>query len=72
MDEKNPLPNQYTIRTIAFIVVPYYLLDKFYGNLSIIEYRTLSNTEHFLSFGLKPLDNSQDSDIPKKLETKNT
>ena len=34
---------------------PYYLLDKFYGNLSIQEYRKLLNTEHMLLVIDKPL-----------------
>jgi len=34
---------------------PYYLLDKFYGNLSIKEYRQLLNSEHMLSVIEKPL-----------------
>jgi hypothetical protein len=34
---------------------PYYLLDKFYGNLSIQEYRRLLNTEHILLVIDKPL-----------------
>ena len=34
---------------------PYYLLDKFYGNLSIQEYRKLINTEHMLLVIDKPL-----------------
>ncbi len=34
---------------------PYYLLDKFYGNLTIQEYRKLLNTEHMLLVIDKPL-----------------
>jgi hypothetical protein len=34
---------------------PYYLLEKFYGNLSIQEYRKLLNSEHMLSVIEKPL-----------------
>jgi hypothetical protein len=34
---------------------PYYLLDKFYGNLSIQEYRKLLKTEHMLLVIEKPL-----------------
>ena len=34
---------------------PYYLLDKFYGNLSIQEYRKLLKTEHLLLIIDKPL-----------------
>jgi hypothetical protein len=34
---------------------PYYLLDKFYGNLSIQEYRKLLKTEHMLLVIDKPL-----------------
>lgn len=34
---------------------PYYLLDKFYGNLSIQEYRKLLKTEHLLTIIEKPL-----------------
>lgn len=34
---------------------PYYLLDKFYGNLSIQEYRKLLKTEHMLLVVDKPL-----------------
>jgi hypothetical protein len=34
---------------------PYYLLDKYYGNLSIQEYRKLLNTEHMLLVIDKPL-----------------
>jgi len=34
---------------------PYYLLDKFYGNLSIQEYRKLLNTEHMLMIIEKPM-----------------
>jgi len=34
---------------------PYYLLEKFYGNLSIQEYRKLLNSEHMLSVIDKPL-----------------
>lgn len=34
---------------------PYYLLDKFYGNLSIQEYRKLLKTEHLLMIIEKPL-----------------
>ena len=34
---------------------PYYLLNKFYGNLSIQEYRKLLNSEHMLSVVEKPL-----------------
>lgn len=34
---------------------PYFLLDKFYGNLSIQEYRKLLNSEHMLSVIDKPL-----------------
>jgi len=34
---------------------PYYLLDKFYGNLTIQEYRKLLKTEHFLLVIDKPL-----------------
>lgn len=34
---------------------PYFLLDKFYGNLSIQEYRRLLNTEHILLVIDKPL-----------------
>jgi hypothetical protein len=34
---------------------PYYLLDKFYGNLSIQEYRRLLKTEHLLTTVEKPM-----------------
>jgi hypothetical protein len=34
---------------------PYYLLDKFYGNLSIHEYRKLLKTEHMLLVVEKPM-----------------
>jgi hypothetical protein len=34
---------------------PYYLLDKFYGNLSIQEYRKLLKTEHMLLVIEKPM-----------------
>lgn len=34
---------------------PYYLLDKFYGNLSIQEYRQLLNSEHLLMIIDKPM-----------------
>ena len=34
---------------------PYYLLDKFYGNLSIQEYRKLLSTEHMLMIIEKPM-----------------
>ena len=34
---------------------PHYLLDKFYGNLSILEYRNLLNSEHFLQVIEKPM-----------------
>ena len=34
---------------------PYYTLDKFYGNLSIQEYRRLLNSEHLLSIIEKPM-----------------
>jgi hypothetical protein len=34
---------------------PYYTLDKFYGNLSIQEYRKLLNSEHMLLVLEKPL-----------------
>jgi hypothetical protein len=34
---------------------PYYLLDKYYGNLSIQEYRKLLKTEHLLSVVDKPI-----------------
>ena len=34
---------------------PYYLLDKFYGNLTIQEYRQLLKSEHFLQVIEKPL-----------------
>ncbi len=34
---------------------PYYLLDKFYGNLTIQEYRKLLNSEHLLMIVEKPL-----------------
>jgi len=34
---------------------PHYLLDKFYGNLSIQEYRKLLNTEHIMMVIEKPL-----------------
>lgn len=34
---------------------PYYLLDKFYGNLSIQEYRRLLNSEHLLLVIEKPM-----------------
>ena len=34
---------------------PYYLLDKFYGNLTIQEYRKLMKSEHMLLILEKPL-----------------
>jgi hypothetical protein len=34
---------------------PYYLLDKYYGNLTIQEYRKLLNTEHMLLVVDKPM-----------------
>jgi hypothetical protein len=34
---------------------PYYLLDKYYGNLSIDEYRRLNTTDHSLVFFDKPI-----------------
>ena len=60
---------------------PYYLLDKFYGNLTIQEYRKLLKSEHMLLVLDKPLtrilpelheDLTDTSDINKNISLKNT
>ena len=60
---------------------PYYLLDKFYGNLSIQEYRKLLKSEHMLLVLDKPLTRvlpelheelTDSNDMNKSFSLKNT
>ena len=47
-------PNQYQ-QSIKPALVPYYLLEKFYGNLTIQEYRKLTKSQHMLLIVEKPI-----------------
>jgi len=47
-------PNQYQ-QSIKPALIPYYLLEKFYGNLTIQEYRKLTKSQHMLLIVEKPI-----------------
>ena len=47
-------PNQYQ-QSIKPALIPFYLLEKFYGNLTIQEYRKLTKSQHMLLIVEKPI-----------------
>ena len=47
-------PNQFQ-QSIKPALIPYYLLEKFYGNLTIQEYRKLTKSQHMLLIVEKPI-----------------